>query len=121
MVEQLGTHSVQEGSDANFAPIWHGFFRGRRREGAMLRSGLAFLQGREGKVTFVVHQGLLMGTSEAPRLSSLSFDRTFARWMKSAQRRPCFSKRPLPECRRLQLTGHGAASKTTSPEATRRK
>ena len=44
------------------------------------RRGVVFLQGHDGEFTFVVKHGLLMGTSEAPRLFSWSFDKTFKRW-----------------------------------------
>ena len=127
-----------EGGDEHFPPNWHGFFRGRRREGAMLAqrctgwhftclgkshlnsltdmsnafsctkretmeeptnkcsretSGwlrdcemeVVFLQGHDGEFTFMVKHGLLMGTSEAPRIFSWGFDKTFRRWKMSHQ------------------------------------
>ena len=45
-----------------------------------LRNGVVFLQGHDGEFTFMVKHGLLMGTSEAPRIFSKSFDKTFKRW-----------------------------------------
>ena len=44
-----------------------------------LRNGAVFLQGHDGEFTFMVKHGLLMGT-EAPRIFSWSFDKTFRRW-----------------------------------------
>ena len=42
-----------------------------------LRNGVVFLQGHDGEFTFMVKHGLLMETSEAPRLFSWAFDKTF--------------------------------------------
>ena len=41
-----------------------------------LRNGVVY----DGKFTFMVKHGKLMGTSEAPRIFSWSFDKTFKRW-----------------------------------------
>ena len=41
-----------------------------------------FLQGHDGEFTFMVKHGLLMGTSEAPRIFSWAFDKTFKRFEK---------------------------------------
>ena len=50
-----------------------------------LRNGVVFLQGLDGEFTFMVKHGLPMGTSEAPRIFSWSFDKTFKRWNQNHQ------------------------------------
>ena len=45
-----------------------------------LRNGVVSRQGNEGDFTFMTKHGLLMGTSEAPRVFSRSFDKIFKRW-----------------------------------------
>ena len=53
-----------------------------------LRNGVVFLQGHDGEFTFMVKHGLPMGTSEAPRIFSGAFDKTFRRWKTSHQTPP---------------------------------
>ena len=50
-----------------------------------LRNEVVLLQGHDGEFTFMVKHGLLMGTSEAPRIFSWSFDKTFRRWKMNHQ------------------------------------
>ena len=53
-----------------------------------LRNGVVFLQVHDGEFTCMVKQGLLMGTSEAPRIFSWSFNKTFKRWKVNHQTPP---------------------------------
>ena len=63
-------------------------FKGYPWVAQRLRSGVVFLQGHDGEFTFMVKHGLLMGTSEAPRKFSWSFDKTFKRWKLNHQTPP---------------------------------
>ena len=47
-----------------------------------------FLQGHDGEFTFMVKHGFHMGTSEAPRIFSWAFEKTFKRWKMSPQTPP---------------------------------
>ena len=53
-----------------------------------LRNGVVFLQGHDGEFTFMAKHGLLRGTSEAPRIFSLSFDWAFKHWKLDHQTAP---------------------------------
>ena len=53
-------------------------FKGDPWMAQRLRNGVVFLQEHDGKF-IVVKRGLLMVTSEAPRIFSWSFDKTFKR------------------------------------------
>ena len=55
-------------------------FKGNPWMAQRLRNGVVFLQGHDGVFTAVVKHGFLMETSEAPRVFSWSFDKTFQRW-----------------------------------------
>ena len=63
-------------------------FKGDPWMAQSLRNGVVFLQGRDGEFTFMVKHGLLMETSEAPRIVSWFFDRTFKRWKLNHQTQP---------------------------------
>ena len=56
--------------------------QGRPLDGTEIAKWNVFLQGHDGDVTFMVKHCLLMGTSEAPRIFSWAFDKTFKRWKK---------------------------------------
>ena len=52
-------------------------FKGDLWMAQILRNGMFFLQGHDGEFTFMVKHGLLMGTSETPRIFYWTFDKTF--------------------------------------------
>ena len=56
--------------------------------GAEFTKRSVFLQGHDGEFTFMVKSWLLMETSEAPRIFSWSFDKTFKRWKLTHQTSP---------------------------------
>ena len=53
-----------------------------------LRNAVIIPERHGGEFTFMVKHGLLMGTSEAPRIFSWSFDKTFKRWRSTHQTSP---------------------------------
>ena len=130
-----GGKTVSEGGDEHFSPNWHGFLRGRRREGAMLaqrcmgwhltslgKSHLDsltdmskaflvhkerfFFQGHDGEFTCMVKHGLLLGRLRHHAFFSWAFDKTFKRGKMSHQTPPSMMlSAPLTALRGLKVDG----------------
>ena len=62
--------------------------QGRPLDGTEIAKRSGFIQGHDGEFTFMVKHGLPMETSEAPRIFSWAFDKTFKRWKMSHQTPP---------------------------------